>query len=323
MALWCIAALAAIFILGRIEPAAGVVSAGFFAFLIIGFFLFTKKRYQSISELSKYLMSVYSGQPCMDIRDNREGELSILKNDIYKVTLTLSEQSALLKKDKQYLADTMSNISHQLKTPLTSMFVMTDLLNDPKLPEEQRGHFLNTIMSQLNRIEWLVSSLLKLSKIDAQSVVFKKENVRGKDLIEQAAEPLRIPAELKNQRLEISCPPDITIQTDCRWTTEALLNIVKNCVEHTKEGGLIRITCADTPIHTKICISDNGEGIMEQDLPHIFERFYKGKNAGQDSVGIGLAMSKAILQEQQADVQVQSVLGQGTSFTVTFYKRIV
>lgn len=323
MALWCIAALAAVFILGWIEPAAGVVSAGFFAFLITGFFLFTKKRYQSISDLSKYLMSVYSGQPCMDIRDNREGELSILKNDIYKVTLALSEQSVLLKRDKQYLADTMSNISHQLKTPLTSMFVMTDLLNDPKLPKEQREQFLNTIMNQLNRIEWLVSSLLKLSKIDAQSVTFKKENVRAEELIRQAAEPLRIPAELKNQTIEISCAPDITVRTDCHWTAEALLNMVKNCVEHTGEGGVIRTTCEDTPIHTRIRISDNGEGIAEEDLPHIFERFYKGKNAGQDSVGIGLAMSKTILQEQQADVQVQSAPGEGTSFTVTFYKMIV
>lgn len=323
MALWCIIALTAIIILWWIEPAAGVVSAGFFAFLIAGFFLFTKKRYQSISELSEYLLSVYSGQPCMDIRDNREGELSILKNDIYKVTLTLSEQSTLLKKDKQYLADIMSNISHQLKTPLTSMFVMTDLLNDPNLPGEQREKFLNTIMNQLNRIEWLVSSLLKLSKIDAQAVTFKKECIKGEELISQAVESLRIPAELKNQTLEISCPPDITIQTDCNWTAEALLNIIKNCVEHTKEGGLIRIVCMDSPIHTKILVSDNGEGIMEEDLPHIFERFYKGKNAGQDSVGIGLAMSKTILQEQQADVRVQSIPGEGTSFTVAFYKKVV
>lgn len=315
--------VAGVCVLWRIAPAAGIAGAAFFLLLTGSFYLFTRKRYQDIADLSEYLASVYTGLPCMDIRDNREGELSILKNDIYKVTLTLSEQSALLKKDKQYLADTMSNISHQLKTPLTSMFVMTDLLSSPDLPEEKRETFLNNILNQLKRIEWLVSSLLKMSKIDAQAVQFKKEQVPVKKWLNQVIEPLRIPAELKGQTLEIHCQEELRIETDRNWTGEAILNIVKNCVEHTGEGGTVRITCTNTPLYTRLVISDDGEGISKEDLPHIFERFYKGKNAGPDSVGIGLAMAKTILNGQKADVSVESEAGAGTAFTVTFYNQTV
>lgn len=167
-------------IIWMIDWKAGGVAILILLLLFSCFFLFTRKRYQDIKKLSDYLASVYSSQPTMDIRDNVEGELSILKNDIYKVTLTLSEQSMLLKKDKLYLAETLSNISHQLRTPLTSMFVMADLLNSPSLPQDKREEFLVNIMNQLNRIEWLVTSLLKLSKIDVHSVAFKKEIVSVK-----------------------------------------------------------------------------------------------------------------------------------------------
>ncbi len=284
------------------------------------FFAYTLRRYRAIKRLSEYLSSVYMGEQVMDIRDNREGELSILKNDLYKVTLTLSEQSELLKKDKQYLADTLSNISHQLKTPLTSMFVMTDLLNKPDLPQGKKEEFLKNITNQLKRIEWLVSSLLKLSKIDAKTVVFKKEEVPVAQLIQRALEPICIPIELKGLTLTVGCEQNIAVVTDMNWTTEALLNVLKNCMEHTLEGGRIDISCRSTPLHTELMIKDSGAGIAAEDILYVFDRFYKGKNAGADSVGIGLAMAKTILTSQNADISVQSEPGKGARFIIKFFK---
>lgn len=310
-------------ILWMIDWKAGIVGVAMVFLLLSIFFLFTRKRYQDIRKLAYYLASVYSGQPTMDIRDNVEGELSILKNDIYKVTLTLSEQSTLLKKEKQYLADTLSNISHQLKTPLTSMFVMADLLNNPSLPPDKREEFLGKIINQLKRIEWLVTSLLKLSKIEVQSVIFKKELVSVKKMINKAVEPLLVPMELKNQELSFSCKEDLFVYGDENWTVEAILNVIKNGIEHTPVGGQIAISCEETPLYTQIVIADSGEGISPEDAPHIFERFYKGKNAGADSIGIGLAMSKTILQSQNADVFMESQIGAGTTFRIKFYKQII
>ncbi|TKI55295.1 HAMP domain-containing histidine kinase [Brevibacillus antibioticus] len=310
-------------ILWIIDWKAGIVAIAMVILLLSCFFLFTRKRYQDISKLAYYLASVYSGQPTMDIRDNVEGELSILKNDIYKVTLTLSEQSTLLKRDKQYLADTLSNISHQLKTPLASMFVMADLLNNPSLPKDKREEFLGKIINQLKRIEWLVTSLLKLSKIEVQSVIFKKELLSVKKMINKALEPLLVTMELKNQELSFSCKEDLFVYGDGNWTVEAILNVIKNGIEHTPAGGRITISCEETPLYTQIVITDSGKGISPEDAPHIFERFYKGKNAGVDSIGIGLAMSKTILQSQNADVFMESQIGVGTTFKIKFYKQMI
>lgn len=336
---------ACLILLFMIWPLAALVASPFLILLNGIFWWFTRRRYRAICALSEYLSGVYSGRPVMDIRDNREGELSILKNDLYKVTLTLWQQSELLKKDKEYLADTLSNISHQLKTPLTSMIMMTDLLSNPSLPPDKRDEFLNNILRQLERIEWLVSSLLKLSKIDAQAVRFKKENVSIKEMLEKALEPMQIPIELKALNVDVSCGDAIVVQADRNWTTEAFLNVIKNCVEHTPRGGTLRISCEDTALYTKVDIADSGEGIAAEDLPHIFERFYKGKNAGVDSVGIGLAMAKTILQSQSADIETFSstdeadgvtgeaviakdaaaspTVGAGTIFTIKFYKQIL
>ncbi|WP_148410433.1 sensor histidine kinase [Murimonas intestini] len=306
--------------IGSFDVKAGLAAGAAFLFFYVSFLTFTRKRYRSIKELSDYLAGIYSGNPTMDIRDNKEGELSILKNDIYKVTKTLAEQSELLKKDKQYLADTLSDISHQLKTPLTSMYVMTDVLSMPDIPGQKREECLGNILNQLKRIEWLVTSLLKLSRIDAQAVTFKKEKISVRDLIKEALRPMLIPAELKSQEIETDCGDDIFITADKNWTAEALVNIIKNCIEHTPEGGRIKISCHETVLDVKIVIEDNGEGIEEEDIPYIFDRFYKGKNAGPDSVGIGLAMSKAILVRQNADIWLESTRGKGTRFVIKFYQ---
>lgn len=282
-------------------------------------FIYTARRYKEIKDLTTYVDRIQHRVESLDIRDNREGELSVLKNEIYKLTLKLVNQAELLKKDKTYLADSISDISHQLKTPLTSMMVMADLLTESDLPQGKQAEFLHNIQSGLERMQWLVQSLLKLSKLDADAVVLKRETVNVEELIKKATEPLLIPMEFKNQELIIEGSSDVTFMGDRLWTIEAIGNIIKNCMEHTREGGRITISYGQNNLYTNIVIKDNGEGIDKEDLPHIFERFYKGKNASSDSVGIGLALSKSILNRQKATVEVKSTPLEGSTFIIKFY----
>lgn len=285
--------------------------------------LFTAWRYREIAKLSSYVRKISSGDYSLDLRDNREGELSVLKNDIYKVTLKLAEQSSLLQQDKVQLTNAIADISHQLKTPLTSMMVMTDLLKDAKLNEEKRAEFTNNISGQLERIEWLISSLLKVSKIDAGTVRFKREVTSVASLVKKALEPVLIPMDIKEHTLVIEGDENVNFCGDLNWTAEALTNILKNCVEHTPQGGKIAIAFQENPLYTEIRIRDNGHGISKEDLPNIFKRFYKGKNSSDESVGIGLNLAYSIITAQMGDIEVKSKEGQGTEFIVKFYKHII
>lgn len=291
--------------------------------LITSTLLFTRWRYREIEKLSGYLRKVSSGDYSLDVRDNHEGELSILKSDIYKVTLKLSEHHALLQQDKIKLTTAISDISHQLKTPLTSMMVMADLLGDTKLDEAKREEFTNNIRVQLERIEWLVSSLLKLSKIDAGTVPFKMDTVYVSELIERAIQPVLVPMDVKQQILKVNGDKEDSFIGDFNWTAEAIINILKNCVEHTQDGGEISISYTENTLFTELIISDNGKGIAKEDLPYIFKRFYKGKNASEDSVGIGLAMAHSIIKSQNGDIEVKSQIGNGTQFIIKFYKQVI
>ncbi|WP_442600183.1 sensor histidine kinase [Neobacillus sp. D3-1R] len=324
-----------LFIQSSISLVAFIIAAIFFSFKISIFvfvtaislvgchFIFTKWRYQEISKLSHYLRKISHGDYTLDVREQDEGELSILKNEIYKVTLMLSEHSSFLQQDKVKLTNAISDISHQLKTPLTSMMIMADLLNDGKLPEEKRREFTQNIRIQLERMQWLVSSLLKLSKIDAGTAIFKKEQVFVHRLIEKAAESTLIPMDIKQQSLKINGAEDVTFVGDLNWTTEAIVNILKNAVEHTPEGGVISISYAKNPLFTEIIIEDTGIGIANKDIPYIFKRFYRGENAGEDSVGIGLAMAYSIITSQNGDIEVTSDREYGTRFHIKFYALVV
>jgi signal transduction histidine kinase len=285
--------------------------------------IFTYWRYGEIRKLSGYLRKISGGDFTLDVRDNKEGELSILKNDIYKVTLMLLEQSSGLQRDKSKLTEAISDISHQLKTPVTSMIVMADLLSHSGLSEEKRLEFTRNIRVQLERMEWLVSSLLKLSKIDAGSIQFKRNSIVVRDLIDKSIEPLLIPMDIKQQSLTINGEADVTYVGDFNWTSEALINILKNCVEHTPEGEKVTISFLENALFTQIRITDNGKGIAKKDLPYIFKRFYKGKNAGEDSVGIGLALAEKIITSQHGSIEVKSDLGKGAEFTIKFYKQVI
>lgn len=288
-------------------------------FLIVYFYLL--RLDSSISNISKYINRLLNKDYALDIIDNDEGSLSALKNDIYKITVMLKEQNEVLKQDKMQLANNLADISHQLKTPLTSMLIMSDLLQNEDLSKADRKKFLEVIRSQLKRIEWLVSSLLKMAKLDAKTVEFKKEKIYADDLILKAVEPVNMLIKDKNQQF-ILCGDNPILEIDINWTSEALLNILKNCCEHTPVGGELKAEIFDSVMYTEIVISDNGEGISSKDLPFIFERFYRASKSSDDSVGIGLAMSYSILTSQEASVHVRSRLNVGTAFSIRFYKQV-
>lgn len=306
-----------------IDAAAGIVALVSLLLMTAISLYFTRWRYREIEKLSQYLSRLAGGEYALDIEANEEGELGILKSEIYKATVTLREQAELLKKDKSFLSDSISDISHQLKTPITSMYVMTDLLRDESLPPDKRLEFTNNIGTQLERLQWLVTSLLKLSKIDAGAIVFKKESVNVKALVHKAVEPLLIPIEAKEQTLEINGDEDAKFIGDFNWSAEALTNIIKNCMEHSPVGGRLLIEFSESPFFTSIRITDNGEGIDKNDLPHIFKRFYMGRNSHDDSIGIGLAMSKTIFENQNGIIEAASEKSKGTQFSVKIYKTVI
>ncbi|MCI8464386.1 MAG: HAMP domain-containing histidine kinase [Lachnospiraceae bacterium] len=298
----------------------------FVSFFVAGLLIFlagNAVRYRKIASLSLYLKRVLNGERQLDIPDNAEGELSILRNDIYKLVTKLESQAELLLADKAYLVDSLSDISHQLKTPMTSMMVMTDILRDERLPIKKREEFVRAIRSQLKRMEWLLTSLLKMSKLDAGTIQFKRESISLRALVAMATEHLLIPMELKEQTFTVEIPENQRIVCDSHWTAEAIANIVKNCMEHTPEAGTISIYSETRGIYTQLVVEDNGEGIAPEDLPHIFERFYKGRNAGKDSVGIGLAMAKYILAIQSGQIEVESEPGVGSRFILRLYHLVV
>lgn len=287
------------------------------------FLRYTAARMRELSGLSDYLRSVASGSEVLDVRDNEEGEISILKNEIYKMTIMLWEQSKTLQKDKIALSGSISDISHQLKTPLTSMLVMTDLLCDSNLPPEKRAEFTCSIQQQLERMQWLLASLLKLSRLDAGTVELHREETVVSEVLENALRPLKIPMELKNITCSCEGETGMLVSVDRNWMREVFVNLLKNAVEHTPEGGTITVVCADSPIFSEIAVQDSGCGICREDLPLVFGRFHRGKNAAPESVGIGLAMAKEIVELHGGSITVKSEEGCGACFIVRLFRRVV
>lgn len=306
-----------------IHPSAGWVTLGLWGMMLASSWFFTCKRYREIANLSEQLSRIAAGNYTIAIGQYAEGELSILASDILKITSTLMHQAEALEKDKSFLADSLADISHQIKTPLTSISMLTELLETPDLPEEKRMEFLCGIRTSMNRIQWLITSLLKLSRLDAGAVILQSQTVFVSDLIEKALSPLRIPIELKGQSLHLEVDASITCIGDLHWFSEAIGNLIKNCMEHTPEGGSLWIRSTQTPLYTELQIADNGPGIPEKDLPHIFERFYRGENASPDRVGIGLALSQTIFRRAGGVLQAANLPQGGACFTVKLYGTVV
>lgn len=280
------------------------------------------RRYRAIARLSNSIDRILHGQDEILFTDSREGELAILTSEVTKMTVRLREQTDALAADKVRLTDAIADISHQLRTPLTSMNLTVSLLSEDGLSDERRLRLTRDLSRSLRRIDWLIDALLKISKIDAGTVGFRSERVSVAELIRRAAAPLMIPMELRGQ--EILVHEDSEEYTgDMQWSVEAIGNILKNCVEHTPEGGSIEISSTENALFTEIVISDSGAGFTPGDIPHLFERFYRGKNADAASVGIGLALARTVITAQNGTVAASNGKNGGAQFTVRFYKNIV
>lgn len=277
-----------------------------------------KKR---ISILILYLTKLQDAVILPDFDECRGDDLGILQSEIYKLVTLLKEQSDREGQQKRYLADMLSDISHQIKTPLTGITIMTDLLKNPDLPAEKRMEFVERIDSQTGKITWLIHNLLTLSQLEADVLKLKPEMVAAETVLTHAAAPLELLAEVRNVTLALECDAQICMYCDVSWTAEALSNIIKNCIEHTAEGGCVRTSVWQNNFSVNIRIEDNGCGIAKEDLPHIFERFYKGKHSAKDSIGIGLAMAKQVIMRQNGTIEAESVEGEGSRFLVKMYMK--
>ena len=284
------------------------------------YMIYEKKRERKIEELISYLTKVQDQLELPEFDSMQEGRFGILQSEIYKLVVQLQEQYSGEQKQKKYMVDMLSDISHQIKTPMTAISLMTDLLSAPELSDEKRLDYVEKINHQTNRINWLVRNLLTLSQLEADMLELKKEQVSLREMLDAIVDTFELMAEVKGVELSMECPKEIQISCDKQWTREAISNIVKNCIEHTKENGSVRISAVQNNLATEIRIQDTGEGISKEHLPHIFKRFYKAPGSSNSSVGIGLSMSKQIVMRQSGIISVTSEVGEGTEFLIKMYK---
>lgn len=298
-----------------------IIIITFDSLIILIFYLYDKNKSKKIKEITKMISKINNRQFDIDINDFNEGELSILKNEISKTTTMLRQVADNSVKDKLNLKDSLGDISHQLKTPLTSITIMIDnILDNPDMNEKTRKKFLINIKREILNINFLVMSLLKLSKFDANVVKFNKESVYLKDIIIESIKNVSMIKELKNITIKVSGDDNIKLLCDYKWQVESITNILKNSIEHTSEYGTVEVNYSENKLYTRILIKDNGKGIDSDDLPHIFDRFYKGKNGSNDSFGIGLSLSKTIIEKEGGSITVKSTPNIGTIFTIKYLK---
>ena len=287
-----------------------------FAVLFLRYLKIQKKQ---TMDIAKRIERIDLGDYSLQIDRNSEDELSLLDNQIYRTAVKFREQAENSNKDKENLQKSLSDISHQLKTPLTSIIVMVEnILDDDDMPLEIRREFLSDIKHNTSTVSFLVQSLLTLSKLDAEAIRFKYADVDVKSIIDECIKNTAVMAEICNVSVETLCDDTYKLNCDKKWLCEAVTNIIKNCIEHSQNGN-IKITADQNKLYTKISIKDNGSGITKEDLPHIFERFYKGKNSSDDSVGIGLSLAKTIIEKQGGYISVSSELNKGSEFVIKFF----
>lgn len=268
--------------------------------------------------LAKYLYDINEGIYKMKPQ-KKEDEFSNLEDELYKTVMMLRESREREKKEKEQLSNNLADISHQLKTPLTSMSLMAELLEGSDIKGEN-ALYIKSISAQVDRLNYLVSSLLVLSKIDADALTLEYSSINVYELIWESLEPIHLMIEKKKQKLSIKSNSDIFFKGDFHWTSEAILNIVKNCCEHTPKGGEISIDYKQNPICTEITIEDTGEGFDKKDIKKLFTRFYKGSNSSKDSVGIGLALSNSIIKKQNGEIIALNKEKKGAKFIIKFYR---
>ena len=291
------------------------------AILVTAFLIFNKNKDDEINEITKYIEEINRKNYKLNIDEMSEDELSILKSEIYKTTIMLKEAAENSNKEKLQLKEALSDISHQLKTPLTSILIILDnLIDDPNMENDVREDFIRDIKIEMTNISFFIQSILKLSKLDTNTVDFIVEKVYIKDIIDEVTKKLSILCDLRNIKIVTLIKEDVQINCDFKWQVEAFLNIVKNCIEHSKNDKNIFIEVDENNAYSQVTIEDNGGGIDDEDLPHIFEKFYKGKNSDNESSGIGLSLSKSIIEKSHGYIDVESKVGKGTKFIIKYFK---
>lgn len=292
----------------------GTVSLGIYLIYVI-----TQEK--KIAEINEYIKQINNKNYILKIEENDNGELSKLRNELYKTTVLLKETAEISEKEKENLSTAIADISHQLKTPLTSIRIMLDnIQDDPDMEKEVREDFLREISKQIDWISSLVVALLKIAKFDAGTIKMENNEINAKNLIDNIISNLAILMELKNIEIITNVDEKATFIADYKWQQEALTNILKNAIEHSKHNSRIYITVENTNLFLKIIIKDEGSGIDKEDLKHIFQRFYKTKNSSENSIGIGLPLAKAIIEQSNGYIKVETKYGEGTSFEVKYIK---
>ena len=292
----------------------GTVSLGIYLIYVI-----TQEK--KIAEINEYIKQINNKNYILKIEENDNGELSKLRNELYKTTVLLKETAEISEKEKENLSTAIADISHQLKTPLTSIRIMLDnIQDDPDMEKEVREDFLIEISKQIDWISSLVVALLKIAKFDAGTIKMENNEINAKNLIDNIVSNLAILMELKNIEIITNVDEKATFIADYKWQQEALTNILKNAIEHSKHNSRIYITVENTNLFLKIIIKDEGSGIDKEDLKHIFQRFYKTKNSSENSIGIGLPLAKAIIEQSNGYIKVETKYGEGTSFEVKYIK---
>lgn len=296
--------------------------SGLLVFLVnVVYYLIERmNRASKVNQLNNYLSSLNRGIHDVQVDTYQEGELSVLQAELYKLSVTLSHQNDLLVEKQTFVQDSLNDIAHQIKTPLTSMMLMTDLMLDGELPKAKQQEFIESIQKQLDRLKLLIANLMTLSKLEANVIKYNPTWISDAELLDLVIEPFEVMMELKEIDLHLSTSNQ-QVYIDVDWTVEALSNLVKNAVEHSKENQRILIQSEISQLYWRIIIEDNGKGINVEDIDHIFERFYRGQNASSDSVGIGLSLTQRIINQQQGQISVESQEGQFTRFKIEFYRK--
>ncbi|MBK1809694.1 HAMP domain-containing histidine kinase [Clostridium sp. YIM B02505] len=280
---------------------------------------------KKIKEFSLAAERIVEGDFSTYFDADHEGDIYILGHQFNQMTIRLRESIEKLNKEKLNLKDIIADITHQLKTPLASLITFNEIMRgDQDMDQQEKNKFLNMSKSQLDRMEWLIKSLLKLARLDAGVINFNMKKNKLKDTVFRALEGIEVKAKAKNIEVMVTGDESSTLIHDKEWTGEAISNIIKNAVEHGREDGYVKIHWEDNPLFIEFNIEDNGEGISEDELPRIFERFYKGQSStNPSSIGIGLYISKNIIEAQNGNIRVESKEGYGTKFTITFLKHVI
>lgn len=251
-----------------------------------------------------------------------EGDLSALKDSIHAMQEKVAFRVKALSKDKEYLKDLLSDISHQLKTPLAALRMYNEIIMERKnLSEERKQEFLLLGKQQIDRTDWLVQGLLKMARVEAGAIVMNLRENSLANTVEQATAPFLELASQHKINLRIDVPEEISFCHDRDWTAEAVGNIIKNAIEHTPDGGKVTVSAVQTPLVAELRIADTGRGMEVTEIPHVFERFYsKNKSPDCRNVGIGLSLAKGIIEKNNGSIYVKSSPGIGSEFIVTFLK---